>query len=245
MIARTGGGGLVLAMWAVLAPAAGCSDWGGQRVVLFDGKDLNGWTAQDPDRNEWEVVGGVELDPDNPKRFKVTPGTGVLINGWKGGISDLVGSYQHGDCRAHIEFAVSKGSNSGVYFQGRYEIQIYDSFGKDNLSYSDCGGIYARWVNRKGVDGQPPRVNACKPPGEWQTFDVIFKAPRFDAAGAKVADAKYVKIWHNGQLIHEDATLPGPTRGPLSNKEVSTGPLRLQGDHGPVAYRNIKITPVK
>src|SRR5918911_3019200 len=96
-----------------------------------------------------------------------------------------------------LEFNVSKGSNSGVYFQGQYEVQILDSFGKKDkeLKYGDCGGIY---------DTAAPRTNASKAPGEWQTFDVVFRAPRFDAAGKKTANAKFVRVAHNGTVIHEN-----------------------------------------
>jgi hypothetical protein len=132
-----------------------------------------------------------------------------------------------------------------VYFQGLYEIQVFDSYGKDKVTFSDCGGIYARWISDQNVGGEPPRVNASKAPGVWQSFDAIFKAPRFDAAGKKIADAKFVKVWHNGVLVHENADLPGPTRASLPGPEAPTGPLMLQGDHGPVAYRNIWITPLK
>jgi len=140
---------------------------------------------------------------------------------------------------AHIEFMISKGSNSGVYFQGRYEVQIYDSHGvaKDKYPGLECGGIYPRWIKNKNVEGHSPRVNVSKPPGEWQEFHVIFRAPRFKE-GRKTANAKFEKVWHNGQLIHENLELKGPTRAGISNNEKPTGPLLFQGDHGPIAYRN-------
>ena len=234
--------------WALslsIAAAAGCSEWGGKRVQLFNGQDLTGWVALEPARNDWLVASKVELDPADNKKFKIVPGTGIFVNGPKGRTSNLVATTKHGDCRAHVEFVVPKNSNSGVYFQGLYEIQVFDSFGMDKVTYRDCGAIYARWINNQDVDGKSPRVNASKAPGVWQSFDAIFKAPRFDAAGKKVADAKFVKVWHNGVLIHENADLPGPTRASLPGPEAPTGPLMLQGDHGPVAYRNIWIEPLK
>ncbi|HSW46204.1 MAG TPA: DUF1080 domain-containing protein [Phycisphaerae bacterium] len=236
---------LVWAFSALLGlSAAGCSDWGGQRVQLFNGKDLNGWVALEPTKNEWQAAGSVELDPADPAKFKISPGTGILVNGPVGKTSNLLTTFKHGDCRAHIEFVLPKGSNSGVYFQGRYEIQVIDSFGRDTVTFYDCGAIYARWIDNQAVDGWPPRVNVCKAPGQWQTYDVIFKAPRFDDSGRKVAEARFVKVLHNGVLIHEDAALSGPTRASLDDLEGPLGPLMLQGDHGPVAYRNIWIEPL-
>ncbi len=77
------------------------------------------------------------------------------------------------------------------------------------------------------------------------TFDVIFRAPRFDARGKKIANARFMKVAHNGKVIHENVELTGPTRGPLSEGEPATGPLLLQGDHGPLAYRNLWVKPVE
>ena len=88
-----------------------------------------------------------------------------------------------------------------------------------------------------------PSVNASKPPGEWQSFDIIFRAPRFDASGKKTANAVFVKVLYNGKVIHENVECAGPTRGAKLPSEAPTGPILLQGDHGPVAYRNFKLTP--
>ena len=134
------------------------------------------------------------------------------MNGPKGRTVNLISQFEHGDVEAHIEFIVPKSSNSGVYFQARYEIQILDSWGVREPKYSDCGGVYQRWINGKGYGGNAPRVNASRRPGEWQTFEVVFRAPRFDASGKKVENARFVKVVHNGQVIHENVDLPGPTR---------------------------------
>jgi hypothetical protein len=140
---------------------------------------------------------------------------------------------------------VPKGSNSGVYFQGRYEIQILDSWGVKEPTYTDCGGIYERWKDDKGYEGHAPKVNASKEPGQWQSFDMIFRAPRFDAAGKKIANAKFEKVVHNGQIVHENVEVTGPTRAAVYEDEKPLGALVLQGDHGPVAYRNMWIEPLK
>jgi len=211
-------------------------------IQLFEGKSLAGWRGQSADgKHEWMVAGAVSLKADNPKLFDIKPGAGLLVNGITGRTANLYTEYQHGDCQLHIEFVVPQGSNSGVYFMGRYEIQVLDSWGATELRYGTCGGVYARWINEQSVGGQPPRVNASKPPGEWQTFDVVFRAPRFGANGEKIANATFVSVVWNGQLVHENIEVEGPTRAAMLNDEKPTGPLMLQGDHGPVAYRNIRI----
>lgn len=212
-------------------------------VELFNGKDLTGWRKP---TGEWLAAKIVALDSVNPQKFVITSGTGILVNGAGGRTPDLVSEAEFGDMQAHVEFCIPKHSNSGFYLMGRYEIQVYDSFGveKDKYPGIECGGIYPRWIDNKNVEGHSPKVNASRPPGAWQTFDITFRAPRFDAAGKKIANAKVVKVVHNGKVIHENVELTGPTRGALWEEEKPTGPVRLQGDHGPVAYRNIQITPL-
>jgi hypothetical protein len=203
--------------------------------------DFSAWRG---DTGAWEVVGEVFTDPGDEKRLASKPGSGVLLNGPDGHTAHLVSTEEFGDVRAHVEFMVPKGSNSGVYFQGRYEIQVLDSWGVEDPQHSDCGGIYQRWDEArdpKGYEGRPPRVNAALPPGEWQTFDVVFRAPRFDADGNKTANAVFVRVLHNGQVVHENAELTGPTRASLFDDERPLGPMMFQGDHGPVAYRNLWV----
>lgn len=193
---------------------------------------------------QWRVAKAVSLNPANPHLFAIEPGEGIFLNGPEGHEPNLKSVYEHGDCEAHIEFCVSSNSNSGVYFQGRYEIQILDSWGVEHPKYGDCGGIYQRWKNNQGYEGHAPRINASKRPGEWQTFDVIFRAPRFDANGKKIEKARFVKVVHNGKVIHENVEVTGPTRSPAFEIEKPAGPLVLQGDHGPVAFRNLWIKPL-
>ncbi len=212
------------------------------RRVAFNGDNLDGWRKP---VGAWEVLGGVSLDGSKPAQFGYEPGYGVLVNGRGEPTSNLVSSFEHGDVEAQLEFCVPKGSNSGVYFQGRYEIQVFDSWGVEKPKHSDCGGIYQRWVEDKGIEGYAPRVNACKPPGEWQRLDVVFRAPRFDEFGNKVENARFVSVRLNGVLIHENVAVGGPTRAALDEKtEVAHGPLMLQGDHGPVAYRNLVVREI-
>ena len=212
-------------------------------IDLFDGKTLTGWQAP---TGTWRVEQDVVLDPANPKAFFAKPGNGTLVNSTGGKTVNLLTEKEFGDCELHVEFNVAKASNSGVYLMGRYEIQVFDSFGKATVGVHDCAAIYERWddATKKGFEGTAPKVNASKAPGEWQTFDITFRAPRFDAAGKKTENARFIKVVHNGQVVHENVELTGPTRGPKFKQEGPTGPILLQGDHGPVAYRAVKITPL-
>jgi Domain of Unknown Function (DUF1080) len=214
----------------------------GRWKVLLDGQSLKGWHPLDASKpNTWLISASVKLNPQDEHFFSIEPGKGVLVNGEKGQSVNLVSDMAHGDIEAHIEFVVSKGSNSGIYFMGLYEIQVLDSYGKTNLDFSDCGGVYARWIDEKNVGGNPPRVNASRPPGEWQSFDIQFRAPRFEVNGKKTENARFIKVVHNGRVVHENVEVDGPTRAAMETPETSLGPLMLQGDHGPVAYRNIRI----
>ena len=212
--------------------------------VTLTRSDLSAWRSP---TGQWQIAGDAFTDPANEMMLSGNPGTGIILNGPKGRTSNLLSRTEFGDIKAHIEFMVSKDSNSGVYFMGRYEIQVFDSWQKQSeYAGIECGGIYQRWDesrNPKGFEGYSPRVNASRPPGQWQTFDIIFRAPRFDSAGRKVSNARFEKVIHNGIVIHEDMELTGPTRASAYDDEKPKGPLMLQGDHGPVAYRNIRIEP--
>ena len=192
-------------------------------------------------RVEWQSVGSVSLKPDDDTRFSLEEGEGVWVNGHDGKTVDMHSSSEYGDVELHIEFMVPKGSNSGVYLQSRYEIQIFDSWNVAEPKFSDCGGIYQRWKNGEGFEGHPPRVNASRPPGEWQSFDILFRAPRFDSAGRKTENARFIKVVQNGETVHENVEVTGPTRAASFENESPNGPLMIQGDHGPVAFRNVRI----
>jgi len=228
---------LIGLVWLAAFAAAGEGD-----KVLLAGNDLSAWRGN---TGQWAVAGDVAIDPANPKLLTSSPGKGAIVNGPTGRTCNLLSKHEHGDVEAHVEFMVPQKSNSGVYFQGRYEIQILDSHGVEKPQYGDCGGIYQRWGKQGGFEGHGPRVNASLPPGQWQTFDIVFRAPRFDAQGKKIANAKFVKVVHNGKVVHENVEVTGPTRAASFNDEKPLGPLMLQGDHGPVAYRNLWLRPVE
>lgn len=192
-------------------------------TVLFDGTGLSGWVAMNGEPTRWVVKNGA---------MECVPGSGYVRT-----------LQSFGDAQVHLEFATpakAEGSsqgrgNSGVFFgMGRYEIQVLDSF--ENATYADgsCASIYNQY---------PPMVNASRKPGEWQTYDILWTAPRFDAAGQLVSPA-VITLFHNGVLVHHNAVLMGNTgwvtRGPYRAHPEKL-PISLQ-DHGnPVRYRNLWV----
>ena len=190
-------------------------------TVLFEGKDLSGWVSRKGGPAGWKVRGNY---------MEVVPGSG-----------DIYTKRTFGDFQLHVEFWLpympeAKGqarANSGVYLQGRYEVQVLDSYGLDSKD-NDCGGIYKVAA---------PLVNACKKPQTWQKYDVAFRAPRCDAAGQLTEKAR-VTVFHNSVMIHNNLEIT-ITAGELDGEVSKPGPLLLQ-DHGNlVRYRNIWIVPVK
>ncbi|MFM7110669.1 MAG: DUF1080 domain-containing protein [Planctomycetota bacterium] len=189
-------------------------------IVLFDGKDLSAWKNGD----KWIVADGVATAA-------------------KTGIST---KESFGDCQLHIEWATpgkveGKGQgrgNSGVYFMGRYELQVLDSF--ENPTYFDgqAGAIYKQF---------PPLVNASRKPGEWQAYDIIFTAPRFDSAG-KLTSPAHITALHNGVLIQNHAELKGGTffdKPPSYAAHPPKGPIDLQYHGNPMRFRNIWVREIK
>ena len=194
-------------------------------IVLFDGKDLSQWLGEDNGPAKWKVENGYAV---------VVPHTGYIHT-----------KTPFGDCQLHVEFAEPtppKGEsqergNSGVFLMGLYEIQVLDSY--ENRTYADgqAAAVYGQY---------PPLVNASRPPGQWQSYDIVFHGPRFDASG-KLTRAARVTVFHNGVLVQDNVEIHGrtaigdvPTYVPTPEKL----PLALQ-DHGDlVRYRNIWIRPL-
>jgi hypothetical protein len=227
--------GLAMAL-AVLVPGSSAEEEKDRTVTPFNGENLKGWKLRNEKNSHW-VVGVAALDEKEPVQLMLLPekkAAHELINDLKKGEHgcDIYTEEKFGDCLVEVELMIPKGANSGVYLMGEYEVQVLDSFGKDKVGKSDMGAIY-------GIAA--PTKNACKKAGEWQKFVIDFKAPRFED-GKKTVNAKFCKVTLNDEVIHEDVEAPKPTGSELG-KEVETGPLMLQGDHGPVAVRNIKITP--
>ncbi|HZX42796.1 MAG TPA: DUF1080 domain-containing protein, partial [Myxococcaceae bacterium] len=192
----------------------------GGAVVLFDGSSADAWQGPDGGAPGWKVTDGA---------LEVVPFAG-----------DLRTRESYGDVRLHLEFqvpptpsneAVEDRGNSGVYLQGRYEAQILDSFGRE-AGPVDCGAIY-------GV--RPPSVNEAFPPGIWQSFDIVFRAPTWDG-GTRAAPARMTVVW-NGSMVQQDVEVPGSTR--LGDPEgPGDGPIRLQDHWNKVRYRNIWLQPL-
>lgn len=184
------------------------------------------------------------------KPFPVTyqSGTGILLNmNDEVKKTNLLSVFEHGDIELELEVMMPKGSNSGVYLQGRYEVQLLDSWGVKHPSFGDIGGIYRNWESEQGkiYMGKAPLSNPAKAPGLWQKLNISFRAPRFNAAGNKIENARFIYVDLNGVRIHDNVEVPLPTGGPLENNEKPLGPLMIQGDHGPVAFRNIKYKLLK
>lgn len=194
----------------------------------------------------WLIVGDVTVNLSKPNMLNTSKGTGILVNlsDEKNHGSDLFTNTEHGDMDLELDYMMAKGGNSGIYLQGRYELQLQDTWGAKAPASGNNGGIYERWDDNRheGYGGYAPRQNASRAPGLWQHLKISFQAPRFNAGGKKVENARMLRVELNGVIIHDNVELFGPTRGATSNDEKAIGPLRFQGDHGAVAFRNIKIT---
>lgn len=190
-------------------------------IVLFDGKDLSAFHARGSDGPATWIVKDGYCTPEGP---------------------DILSKQLFTDCQLHVEFWVpflpnnhgQERGNSGVFFKEFcYEIQILDSYGLKS-SDVDCGAIYSR---------TPPMVNACRPPETWQTYDMIFHSPKFDADGKKIANAR-ITVFQNGVMIHDNAEIAGPTPDHNAADPKGPGPIELQ-DHGyPVRFRNVWVRPL-
>lgn len=229
--------------WIACVCLLGCQQLRAQNTVPLT--DLSFFDNPSPN---WKVAAGAQADIAQDEVLTTKDGSGILVNlPGKKDAKDLFTKTTYGDADLELDYMMARGSNSGIYLQGRYEIQLLDSWGTVNPKSGDNGGIYERWDDSKpegqqGYDGHAPRQNASRAPGLWQHMKISFQAPRFDSNGQKISNAKVLYVWLNGVLIQDNVELAGPTRGAFDNKEAAIGPLRLQGDHGPVAFRNIRIT---
>ena len=207
---------------------------------LLNGHDLDGWHAVGESRHEWVTAKAVTWKRIfDPKRLTFTTAPGDrIVNGKEGRTLYLATNENLGDCELYLEFMLAQGSNSGVFLNGLYELQLFDSFGySGGLQPGDNGAIYRLEDN---TGGWPPRTNASRPPGTWQSLQIWFRAPRFEN-GRKLSNARFLRVLLNETLVHENVEVPAPTGHHGNPKEVAEGPLVLQGDHGPVAFRNIYV----
>jgi hypothetical protein len=199
--------------------------------------------------SSWKLVEAVRADLNTTNSLLVEPGSGILVNqsSEKQHGSDIYTAYEHGDADIEFDYMMALNSNSGVYLQGRYEVQLFDTWGKITPASFDNGGLYERWDDakpegQKGYSGIAPRQNVSRAPGTWQHMKISFIAPKFDSSGKKTSNAMITRVELNGVTIHENLELFGVTRGG-AGAEQAQGPLRIQGDHGSVAFRNLTITP--
>ncbi|HET6568046.1 MAG TPA: DUF1080 domain-containing protein, partial [Rhodothermales bacterium] len=205
---------------------------------------LHDLSAFRPAADNWSIVGDVYALPDDAE-LHTQAGTNILVNAGKNTYNEkqnLFTDWEHGDLDLELDYMLPKGSNSGIYLQGRYEVQLFDSWGVQHPKYSDAGGIYERWDDSRGsgnegYEGIPPLMNVSRAPGLWNHLHIVFQAPRFDAQGHKVANAHFVKVELNGVVVQDNVEVTGPTRSAAFTDEMPMGPLMLQGDHGPVAFR--------
>ena len=230
---------------AVLAVAAACPATA--QDSSFSLIDLSDFRR--PPAN-WQIVGDVFSDRNAEMNLTSTTGTGVLANLPSAAAhGNLVTAMEHGDIVLDLEYLMPKGSNSGIYLQGRYEVQLLDSWGTVHPRFGDAAGIYQRWdesrpEGEEGYEGVPPRFNTSRAPGLWQHLRIEFQAPRFDDGGSKISNARFVRVVHNGITVHEHVEVTGPTRGPSFPGEAARGPIVIQGDHGPIAFRNMRFSRV-
>lgn len=196
-------------------------------TLLFDGRDLARWQKVGGGEARWRLTGDGAME--------VAPGAG-----------DIETRETFGDVRLHVEWASPSPAsgtdqdrgNSGVFLMGRYEVQVLDSHESPTYADGQAGAIYGQF---------PPRLNVSRAPGEWQSFDIEFRRPRFDVSGKLVAPAR-MTVRHNGVLVHDDVALLGPTshrvRAPYEAHEDAL-PIKLQ-DHGHrVRFRNIWVQPLR
>jgi hypothetical protein len=233
-IARILSTGLAVTVLLIsLSPTLGADP--GSVIRPFNGRNLDGWKTRPGDGENLWLVGEAKPDTRDPKQFAIKPKGSQLINNTPahGQSLDLYSEAVHGDAVIALEVMVPEESNSGIYVMGEYEVQVLDSYGNDaHPGPGDMGAVYG---------AQPPTKPKYRAPGEWNTYEIHWQAPRFDAQGKKTRNAKFLKVILNGVTIHKDLEMPGPTPGGVDGREKAEGPLMFQGNHGAVAYRNIQI----
>ena len=205
---------------------------------------LNSLEAFSQSASNWQIIGDVAGSYSDTS-LNTTKGTGILYNAYTRAMQYnsahwLFSKIEHGDILLEFDFMIPKGSNSGIYLQSRYEVQINDSWGVQLPKHGDLGGIYERWKDDKGYEGKAPLKNASLAPGLWQHMEISFQAPRFDASGKKTQSAKFIYVKVNGITVHENIIVSGPTRAAAFEDEKAYAPIAFQGDHGVIAIKNLR-----
>lgn len=203
-----------------------------QSLLPLEPVQLDSFASFQPPAANWRIAGGIAGDPRREPALTATPGSGMLVNSPREGArGPLVTNWEHGDLELELEFLLPAGASSGIFLQGRYEVQLADSWSARELKPTDSGGVGDR----------APRANASRAPGLWQRLHLVFEAPQFDAAGKKTRSARFARVALNGFVVQENVELTGPTPGALFADEKPLGPLALQGDQGPVALRGLAV----
>ncbi len=237
--------GLLAVSFALTKPLPGLAQPTPVPGTTIQLNDLSAFVSPTPN---WRIVGSVRTDLSKANTLLTEKGAGVLANvpadASFGQKYNLQTNVQHGDLDLELDYLMATQSNSGVYLQGRYEVQLFDSWAVRRPKTVDNGSIYERWDEKrpdgqKGYEGHPARQNASRAPGLWQHLKISFQAPRFNAGGQKTDNARMIRVELNGVVIHENVELTGPTRSAAFEDEKPLGPLLFQGDHGAVAFRNI------
>lgn len=185
----------------------------------FTNIDLTSLNAFSTYGSNWRIAGNAEADINKEGFMKALPGTGTIVNiVSSNNKSHLITKEEFGDVELELDFMMAKNANSGIYLQGRYELQLFDSWQKLRPTYVDCGGIYQRWddnrAGEKGYEGVAPFTNTAKAPGLWQRLKIKFRAPRFDNKGIKVENARFEEVYLNGVLVQQQVEVTGTTRAP-------------------------------
>lgn len=228
-------------LWAAGLACALLSPLAAESLLPADSIPLDSLNSFKSPGKNWVLASAIGGDPRQTKELVPVSGTGVLINVAPPKSGDnLISNWEHGDIELSFDYLLPQDSNSGVYIMGRYEVQLLDSWGVETPDVHDSGAIYERWIEKekRGYEGTAPTVNASRAPGLWQSMRIVFQAPRFNQQGKKIANARFVEVEHNGFIIHRNVEVTGPTRGAKWTKETSSGPILIQGNHGPVAFRN-------
>jgi hypothetical protein len=235
--------------WGVLILLVAAQITAAEEWITLLGAEATSLSAWQEPQQGWRLVGDATLPPAPGKRLNGLEGSGVAINSGHEPV-DLISREEFTDVELRLEFMLARGSNSGVKLNGLYEIQFLDTAGAEPTTGNMCGGVYPRSLGPPTFTyldkGTPPRVNSAKPAGEWQKLELAFRSPRFDSAGRKTSPGRFDWVQLNGVLIHEHVEVACPTGAAWDDSpEVPAGPVLLQGNHGPVAFRKVAVRVIE